>query len=62
MKISHKICNMCGKIHNEVPSKARIDERGTAFWECECGTTLVHMTDELRAQIAAFKFKKSEAV
>lgn len=56
-KTLDKTCNMCGKAHMEIPQVARVDERGTAFWECVCGTTLVHMTEELRVQITASKFE-----
>lgn len=42
-----KICEMCNKLHTEVPDNARpqmgfIDETQIFgyFWECQCGSTL----------------------
>lgn len=44
MKINHK-CNMCGKVHAEIPEKAQSqfnDDMGVMvyFWQCSCQSTM----------------------
>lgn len=53
-----KVCNSCGKIHNNIPDENKISTWGI-WWDCSCGSTLLLRVSSLnlREEIKA-EFKK----